>query len=140
MTEHLEAAIQAGADAISDDHWPDSPERDAERAITAAMPELRKHFTQDPEVRRAIVKALADQAEKETIDGIVGNIVPRTPLEAEQWLRAQLDPPAFPSIALERSMDGSVTTERVKSSHDEPLPADALPVDELNKKIGWGHE
>lgn len=91
----------------------------------------------DPELRRTVIKELADAALRETVDGIAGNVVPRTPFEAEQWLRAQLTPPDFPEIARRRSMDGSLTTESIKGHHDMLIQADPLPIDDLNKKLGW---
>jgi len=77
MPDHLEAAIQAGADALSAcfERLPE-PIQDAEVAITAALPHLR----------RAIIQELAEEYDREAVTYGDGLNYP----QAGEWLRAKL--------------------------------------------------
>ncbi|WP_144627584.1 hypothetical protein [Arthrobacter woluwensis] len=85
MTDHLEAAIQAGADALSA-HFErlSEPIQDAEVAITAALPDLEKHFAQkfadEAEIERARLEREGKGREPEYTRASFTNI----------WLRAKL--------------------------------------------------
>lgn len=82
MSEHFEAAIRAGAAAIKAPiifHERDHYEAYAEAALTAALPDLEKHFAQNPNVRQAIIQELANEAEasKAALERrIAGDLVP----------------------------------------------------------------
>jgi|GEM_PF-5560813 len=95
MTEHYEAALTKGSDWLTSvpPGASDKFRRDTLQAVfAAAAPELRKHFTQDPEVRRAIIQELVDEAEADVDQALrEGRALSAGFIEyAEDWLRAKL--------------------------------------------------
>lgn len=92
MTDHLKAAIGAAAEEVHPSPLFDNEsdyEAAAESIINAALPHLEKHFAQDPNVRRAIIQELANEAEAEFEHD--ENLTTRTIAGiAESWLHAKL--------------------------------------------------
>lgn len=87
MTDHLEAAIQAGAETLSDEEeeYSDGAFRyEAEVVITAALPDLEKHFAQkfadEAEIERALLEREGKGREPEYTRASFTNI----------WLRSKL--------------------------------------------------